>query len=192
MKLKAKDAALEVLSYVGRGPEAGRQLMYFRGLGDPQAVRAFQYVLKKRQSTPLDFTGQGLYGATYYLARGEWRVQVEPYDLQGARVAILTAYLPKGGWVNKEWFYFVVPGEPGVWHDDLFRRWAENFTPYPIPPELSVEDVLRYRDRREYSGEESEVAVVPGVARPGVTRPYMLTFTPQALENILKEVTSAA
>jgi len=187
VKLKAKDAALEILAYAGRGPEYGRRLMYFRGLGDPQAIRAFQYILKKRQSAPLDFYGDGLYGATFYLARGEWRVTVTPYEFQGVRMALLTAYLPKGEYTGEEWYHFIAPGNLGVWHNDIFQRWAENFTPYPIPPYLSIGHVLDYADIRECNGEESGVDVVPGIARVGATTPYMLAFTPQAFENILKE-----
>jgi len=186
VKLFAGDAGVNLLAVAGLGPSYGRTLVYFQAIGHNQAVRAFQYVLRKRQSKPLDFHDLGIYGATNYLARGEWRVEVKPHDIQGVRMQLLTAYIPRGAYLNREHYFFITPGEPGVWHDNIFRRWAEAFTPYPIPNTLSLTDVLRYR---EYD-EDADVIVSEGKGIGG-RAPWIVAIKPEALEKVLKEVSYA-
>jgi len=188
MKLMVKDVSLDLLSVAGLGPEYGRTLVYFQGVGYAQAVRAFQYTLRKRQGTPLDFHDAGVYGVNNYLARGEWRMKVEPFTIQGVQLQLLTAYIPFGAWgYNGSRYFFVAPGSPGVWHDDLFHRWAENFTPYPIPENLSLESVLA---RRGYD-EDAGVIVNQGKSAGGTT-PWVVAIKPETLEEILKEASYAA
>ena len=179
--LTVKDVTASLLRFARVGPEYGQHLVFFQIVGNDQVTRAFQYVLARRQSESFKIAyGYTAYPA--YLVRGKWQIKVEPIEAQGVSLRLLTAYIPKGTWEDEEYFFFVTQGPPtSPDHDELFRRWAEQFTPYPIPPSLTVESTMW----RSVTFEGQSVVH----AEP---RPHVLAIKPSAFEEILQEVSHAS
>jgi len=95
--------------------------------------------------------------------------------------------LPFGQLYDQERFFFIVPDQPlPETHDTLFRRWAEQYTPYPVPPNLSLHNLL------QYEGVSTDAPVLLNRGRAVVQPdPWTIAFTPEALESALKEVSHA-
>lgn len=199
LSIEGKDISLYLLRYVGVGQPAHPNLVFFQGIGDSQAVRGFKYILTRRQKAMLDLYAPPItWGSVAWLARGNWQMETKPHQVQGITMHLLTAYLPFGTWGgDDERYFFVTPGMPGMHHDCLLRQWANEHTPYPVPPEMSV---MRLLDKAvsDYSGEyESEdpevpVLVAKGRALGNSPTPWLLAVKPEALENTLKEVSYAS
>ena len=191
--LSGKSLSFHLLRYAGVGPAYRTYLVFFQVLGNSQAVRGLKYILSKKQATHFDMMGARYYGTLAYLARGKWQVEVSPKEVQGVTMHLLTAYIPFGSWgANEERYFFVAPGRPGpAQHDVLFRRWAEQFTPYPIPPSLSLAHVLRGADWAG-SNDEAPVLVSEGKGLGETPDPWVVAIKTEAFEEILREVSYAA
>lgn len=160
MRLKVLDKSLALdiarLGYAQHGPFA--TIAFVDGLArSAQEARGWLYFFRKRTSLPVTISGTSREGLSLpRLARGKWQVQSSPVTIQGVTMHRITAYLPRGTWRggNKEHYFVVLQGHYAfdpwvhlpadlipVW-DEQIRRWAENFTPYPIPRHFGVRHLL--------------------------------------------------
>ena len=195
MLVNGKSLSFHLLRYAGLGPAYQTHLVFFQVLGDAQAIRGLKYILDKRQSTHFTLYTTDYYGTMAALARGTWQVEVVPKNVQGIPLTLLTASLPFGAWgYNDDRYFFVTPGKPNPSkHDALFRQWAERFTPYPIPPSLSLRHVLA--DSRWRDGDNDDAVPVLTTAGKGLGdtfNPWVVAIKPKAFEEILEEVSYAA
>ena len=179
MLLTVKDVTVFVPRLAGIGMEWGRGLVFFQAVGNDQAIRAMQYVLKRRQSEQL-LLSRWSSSIPQYLVRGKWQVKVEQMEVQGVNMRLLTAYIPKGTWEGEEYYFFVTQGQPSTEHDDLFRRWAEEHMPYPIPPFLGAHHLDHFLPN---------VRIAKGRSALDENPPYVVAFTGRDFEILLEEVT---
>ena len=199
LAVSGKSVSLTLLRYAGIGPTYAPALAFFQGIGDSQAVRAFKYILTKRQSQALElFSPPETWGSVASLPRGNWQVEIKPHVVQGVTMHLLTAYLPFGTWgYNGEWYFFVTPGMPSAHHDRLLRQWANEYTPYPIPPGLSIMALLDKASidcHGEYENADAEIPVLVGKGKKlgNTPTPWVLAIKPEAFEEVLKEGSYAA
>jgi len=186
-----RDISLHLLRFAGVGDYYAQRLVFFQALGDSQAVRGMKYILTRRQRSHVFsiFAHMNLIARPAY---GRWLVETKATQVQGVTLHLLTAYLPLGTWPGSdERYFFVAPGEPGPRHDNLLRRWAHEFTPYPIPPTLSISSLLEmartpYGDGYVFDDEGAPVLVGRGEGA------WALAVQPRAFEEILKEVSHAS
>lgn len=180
MKITIKDITLEVLRFGGVGPAHSPRLVFLQLLGNAQEIRGARYAISKGNIPMTLYAPPTIWGGVARLGRGAWRVAVEPRPVQGVPFYLMTAFLPQGVIDGEEYFIFVTPGRPDAGkHDPLFRRWANEFTPYPVPPSLSLAD-LEHLD-------PSLFMVGVGKAREPLPTPWVIALKPQGLQRLLEE-----